>query len=54
MNSGIVQPDESGCFCITIQNNTDVDWELPDDILIGTMAEIETRAAGELQQSSLL
>ena len=47
MNPGIVRPDESGCFCITIQNNTDVDWVIPDDIIIGTLGEIERRCSEE-------
>ena len=39
--SGIVQPDSEGCFTITIQNDDNIDVELPDDVLIGLVSEID-------------
>ena len=45
--SGIVEPDQFGCFHITIQNDLDVDYELPDDILIGHVTELATSSRQE-------
>ena len=40
--SGIVQPDDAGEFVITIQNDTNVDVELPDDVIIGFVDELDS------------
>ena len=40
--ASIVQPDEDGNFCITIQNDNEFDWELPGDVLIGSLDELQT------------
>merc|ERR1711860_429677 len=51
--SGVVCTDDEGCFNITIQNDSVLDYELQDDVLIGRLEDIEVdRKAGENKQVS--
>ena len=51
--SGVVCTDDEGCFNITIQNDSVLDYELQDDVLIGRLEDIEVdRKAGENTQVS--
>ena len=53
ITSGVVCTDDTGCFNITIQNDSVLDYELQDDILIGHLVDIEVdRKAGENEEVS--
>mgnify|MGYP000002875306 CR=1 FL=1 len=50
--SGIVQPDDQGCFTITIQNDLEEPYELPDDLIIGHCVDIDLLQVDGISTSS--